>query len=257
MKRIEDFTVISHKWLNYKTFIIELEAPEALPEILPGNFAEVQISNSPKVFLRRPLSVYDADPDSHTLSFFVKVAGEGTRLMGVAKQGDIMNIIYPLGNSFSVAEGNKMLIVAGGSGIAPFMLLARRLRKLHKNITFLFGGRTAEDIVLTDKFHCFGELLITTEDGSLGEKGLVTDHTLFKNNKLEFDHIYTCGPDLMMKAIASIAKEKNIPCEISLENSMACGFGACLCCITETIEGNKCVCTEGPVFDINYLKWQT
>ena len=255
MKKVEDFKVLGHRWLNYKTFILDLEAAEELPAVLPGNFAEIEIKNSPKVFLRRPFSVFDVNPSSRTISFFIKVIGEGTRLLGEVRKGEIVNIIYPLGNSFSIPLKDRVLIVAGGSGVAPFIYYAKYLAPAKKEITFLFGGRTAEDIVLTDKFKEYGKVLVTTEDGSMGEKGLVTQHSLFLQDDLPFDHIVTCGPDPMMKAIAKLAAAKDIPCEVSLENTMACGFGACLCCIVETVNGNKCVCTEGPVFNIKELKW--
>jgi dihydroorotate dehydrogenase electron transfer subunit len=254
MKRVEDFIVINHKWLNYSSFIIELEAPATLPVIQAGNFAEIGVANSPKVFLRRPFSIYDVNPASNTISFFVKVVGEGTRLLGEARKGDKLSVMYPLGNSFSRPASGRVLAVAGGSGIAPFILYGKELQHNGTEITFLFGARSADDIVLTDQFKMLGNVLITTEDGSLGEKGLVTQHSLF-SKKLPYDLIVTCGPDPMMKAIAKIAMEQDIPCEASLENTMACGFGACLCCIVPTVSGNKCVCTEGPVFNIKDLKW--
>jgi dihydroorotate dehydrogenase electron transfer subunit len=257
MKRAGDFIVVGHKWLNYSSYIIELECPEILPDIEAGNFAEIEIVNSPKVFLRRPFSIYDIDHASNTLSFFIKVVGEGTRLLGESKNGEKINLLYPLGNSFSKPETGSVLVVAGGSGIAPFILYGRELQKRGVRVTFLFGARSADDIVLTDKFKSLGDVYITTEDGSMGEKGLVTGHSLFGNKTLPFDLIVTCGPEPMMKAVGKIAVGKGIPCEVSLENTMACGFGACLCCIVPTNEGNKCVCTEGPVFNINYLKWQS
>jgi dihydroorotate dehydrogenase electron transfer subunit len=257
MKKVEDFIVLNHKWLNYKTFIIELEATDKLPVIFPGNFAEIAITNSPKVFLRRPFSVYDVNPDNNTISFFVKVIGEGTRLLGETKKGDVLSLIYPLGNSFSIPSSGHVLVVAGGSGVAPFILYGKELQKKQVKTTFLFGARTGDEIVLVDQFRNLGEVLVTTEDGSLGEKGLVTQHSIFGNSHLSFDFIVTCGPDPMMKAVARIAKEKGIACEASLENTMACGFGACLCCIVPTTRGNVCVCTEGPVFNVNELKWQS
>ena len=255
MKRIEDFIVINHKWLNYSSFIIELEAPHTLPVIEPGNFAEIEVPNSPKVFLRRPFSIYDVNTASNSLSFFVKVIGEGTRLLGETKKGDKLNLIYPLGNTFTRPVKGRILVVAGGSGIAPFILYGKSLQNNGTEITFLFGARSADDIVLTDQFKALGNVLITTEDGSHGEKGLVTQHSMFSDKKLPFDHIVTCGPEPMMKAVAKIALESNIPCEASLENTMACGFGACLCCITPTNNGNKSVCTEGPVFNVKDLRW--
>lgn len=255
MKRVEDFIVVSHKWLNYSSFIIELEAPITLPVIQAGNFAEIEVTNSPKVFLRRPFSFYDVDQAANTISFFVKVVGEGTRLLGEARKGDKLSVIYPLGNSFSRPASGHVLAVAGGSGIAPFILYGKALQNKGSEITFLFGARSAEDIVLIDQFKMFGNVLITTEDGSQGEKGMVTQHSLLNKKILPYDFIVTCGPDPMMKAIAKIATERDIPCEASLENTMACGFGACLCCIVPTVSGNKCVCTEGPVFNIKDLKW--
>lgn len=255
MKRVEDFIVVHHKWLNYSSFIIELEAQDILPDIEPGNFAEIQISNSPKVFLRRPFSIYDVNPANNTLSFFVKVIGEGTRLLGETRKGDKLNLIYPLGNSFSNPASGKVLVIAGGSGLAPFILYGKSLQNTSTEITFLFGAKSADDIVLTNEFKALGKVLITTEDGTLGEKGLVTQHSLFKNKNLPFDHIVTCGPEPMMKAVGKITMERNIPCEASLENTMACGFGVCLCCIVPTVDGNKSVCTEGPVFNIKDLKW--
>jgi len=159
-----------------------------------------------------------------------------------------------LGNSFSVVGEGKALIVGGGSGIAPFIQLGRELKRRSIQTTFLIGGRTKNDVFLTDEFSKFGEVLVTTEDGSRGEKGFVTHHSVFSGD-FDFNKIYTCGPDPMMKAIAKIATEKNIDCKASLENMMACGIGACLCCVTPTINGNKVVCTEGPVFNTKELGW--
>ena len=255
MKRIEDFTVIQHHWLNENTFLIELKSSGQLPVILPGNFAQIQINNTPGVFLRRPFSIYNADYKNNTLTFFIKIVGKGSRELGLLKPGDITSIIYPLGNTFSLPDKDKVLIVGGGSGIAPFLLLGKSFSEHQKKTTFLIGGQSKQDIMLTGTFKKYGDVLITTEDGSLGEKGLVTDHSVFNNNNFGYDMIYTCGPDPMMKAVANIARNKNIPCEASLENIMACGFGACLCCVVETTSGNKCVCTEGPVFNINDLAW--
>lgn len=255
MKKIEDFTVLGHKWLNYKTFIIEVLASEPLPDIFPGNFAEIEIRNSPRIFLRRPFSIYDVNRQVNSISFFVKVVGEGTRLLGELRKGDKVNLIYPLGNSFHVTGRSKVLIVAGGSGIAPFMMLGRALKEQNSAITFLFGARTKDDVVLINQFGKLGNVLVTTEDGSVGEKGLVTQHSIFRNASLPFDYIATCGPEPMMKAVSAIAMQNGITCQASLENTMACGFGACLSCVVATADGNKCVCTEGPVFNVEYLRW--
>ena len=255
MKRIEDLTVKDLRWLNSNSYVLELSGSEAIQDIRPGNFAEIRVDNHPYVFLRRPFSYLDYNKDEKTVSFFVKAIGKGTRKLGTLKKGETVNIIHPLGNSFSIPENKKVLITGGGSGIAPFIMLGRKLKEKGNEIHILTGGRTAEDILFTDEFREYGEVYCTTEDGSHGEKGLLTQHSIFSGNAFDYDLIYTCGPDGMMKAVASIAKERSIDCEASLENLMACGFGVCLCCIQETTEGNKCVCTEGPVFNINELKW--
>jgi dihydroorotate dehydrogenase electron transfer subunit len=254
MKKIQDFTVKEYKWLNSSSYIIVLESSEPIPEIKPGNFAELKIPDSSDVFLRRPLSVLDADSKKKTLSFYVKVIGKGTKKLGELNLGETVNVIYPLGNSFVVNGSKKALIVGGGSGIAPFILLGRELQLADIEITFLLGARTADEIVLTEEFEKYGKVLATTEDGSFGEKGLVTQHSVF-NGSFDFDKIYTCGPEPMMKAVSNIAMKRNIECEASLENMMACGFGACLCCVTDTTSGNLCVCTDGPVFNTKVLRW--
>jgi dihydroorotate dehydrogenase electron transfer subunit len=254
MKRIQDFKLKEYKWLNYQNYILTLKTTDTIAEIKPGNFAELKIPNAPDVFLRRPLSVLDVDHDENTISFYVKIIGKGTEKLGKLRGGDKVNVIYPLGNSFSINGTNKALLVGGGSGIAPFMLLGRELKQKGVEITFLIGARTKEDVLLTNEFKKLGDVLVTTEDGTMGQTGLVTHHSVF-SEEFQFDKIYTCGPDLMMKAIAEIAAEKGVDCEASLENMMACGFGACLCCIVETHGGNKCVCTEGPVFNTKELAW--
>lgn len=254
MKRIQDFKFKDYKWLNYQNYILTLKTSDSIADIKPGNFAELKIPNAPDVFLRRPLSILDVNHDKNTISFYVKIIGKGTEKLGKLQSGDKVNVIYPLGNSFSVNGTKKALLIGGGSGIAPFILLGRELKQKGIDITFLIGARTKEDVLLTDEFEKLGEVLVTTEDGTMGQTGLVTYHSVFTDEFL-FDKIYTCGPDPMMKAIAKIAEEKGVDCEASLENMMACGFGACLCCVVETNGGNKCVCTEGPVFNTKELAW--
>lgn len=254
MKRIEDLSVLEVRWLNSNSYVLVLSGSNALSDIKPGNFGEIRVDGHPDVFLRRPFSYLDFDKKENTVSFFIKAIGKGTNKLGELDQGDTVNVIHPLGNEFSIPESKKVLITGGGSGIAPFIMLGRELKAKGNEVHILTGGRTKEDILFTDEFSRFGDVACTTEDGSLGEKGLLTEHSIFKGS-FDFDMIYTCGPEGMMKAVGAIAQEKGIPCEASLENLMACGFGVCLCCIQETDEGNLCVCTEGPVFNVNKLKW--
>lgn len=255
-KIVEDHQIVDIQYPIEGNYIITLKSPVEIPPVLPGQFAEILIHNNPQVFLRRPFSILDVDYEKREVSFYVKVIGKGTQQLGEYKVGDTVNIIYPLGNSYNIPKDAKeVLIVGGGSGIAPFILLGRELKKNNIKTTFLLGGRSKKDILLTDQFSAYGEVFATTEDGSFGEKGLVTQHSIFTSAEFIFDKIFTCGPDPMMKAVGKIAQEKKVACEVSLENMMACGFGICLCCVTATNEGNKRVCKEGPVFNVNYLKW--
>ena len=252
MKKIIDFTVKENRRLNSANFLLVLHSEE-LPEILPGQFVNVRVENSPATFLRRPISVNDIEPAKKLLYLMIKIAGAGTLKLSELLPGDKLNIILPLGNSFTIPESGRCLLVGGGVGIAPMLHLSRELKERGFSPELLIGVRSKQDIVLKEEFEKYAKVYFTTEDGSFGEKGYPTQHSVLKER---FDHIFCCGPEPMMKAVARYAYANNVDCEVSLENMMACGIGACLCCVNDTKEGNKCVCTEGPVFNINDLKWQ-
>ncbi|MDE6206105.1 MAG: dihydroorotate dehydrogenase electron transfer subunit [Duncaniella sp.] len=225
-----------------------------LPVILPGQFVQVA-ANTPGVFLRRPISINDVNYDQNTIDLLIRKAGKGTSTLVTLKEGDKLNILLPLGNGFSldVTSGSRLLLIGGGVGVAPLLYLGRKLKEAGHKPEFLLGARSAADLLELDDFAAVGTVHVSTEDGSMGECGLVTRHSALEGN---IDTIYCCGPAPMMKAVAAIARERAINCEVSLENMMACGLGACLCCVENTVKGNVCVCTEGPVFNINLLNWQ-
>ncbi len=252
-KFIHDFEVSLNNQITDDYFALNLKCPVSLPPILPGQFAEVLVGNSAVTYLRRPFSIYDVDYSKNELSLLIKKVGNGTLALSNLKVGETLNLVYPLGNSFSIPKGEKALLVGGGVGIAPMLLLSRMLKEKGFQTDVLIGGRTKNDILEPDKYSAFGNVYITTDDGSMGEKGMVTQHSVFAENVSEYSQIYACGPDPMMKAVARVAASNNIPCEISLENTMACGIGACLCCVVETVDGNKTTCIEGPVFDTKKL----
>ncbi len=254
-KVLQNLKVIRNIQLNPDHYLLELLAPEKLPEILPGQFVEVLIDNSKNTFLRRPFSIHNVDYAENTISLLIKRVGEGTRMLGYLEKGDFLNVIYPLGNGFSLPEYDKVLLIAGGIGIAPLLYMAKYLYGKELAHSILIGGKSKQDILRLDEYKKYGKVYITTEDGSLGEKGVVTNHSILKVNNKNFKKIYACGPEPMLKAVARYAEDNNIDCEISLENTMACGIGACLCCVAETTEGNRCVCTDGPVFNLSELKW--
>ena len=253
-KYILDLTVRSVENLSPKHVLIKLTDHQPLPEMLPGQFVEVRVDGSRSTFLRRPISIHFVDKESNELWLMVAMIGDGTRQMGRLQAGDTLNCVLPLGNAFTMpaAKDEKVLLVGGGVGVAPMLYLGSTLHAQGIQPTFLLGGRTAQDLLELDLFNKYGRVCVTTEDGSMGEKGFVTNHSVLNEH---FDRICTCGPTPMMKAVAHYAKEHDITCEVSLENLMACGLGACLCCVEKTTEGNLCVCKEGPVFNIHRLLW--
>lgn len=266
-KAIVDLSVVSNLRLSdmYSCLILrdlsgdsELNASECanaafdFNSVRPGQFVEVQIPNG-ATFLRRPISVNDVDASRRELQLLVRNAGEGTNMLCNVSMGQKINVVMPLGNGFSLDKaGEKPLLVGGGVGVAPLLYLGKKLRDNGICPTFLLAAKTEADLLQLAEFQMVGDVLLATDDGSVGYHGLVTGHPALNQ---EWDMIYCCGPMPMMKGIARIANENNLPCEVSLENTMACGLGACLCCVEDTVDGHVCVCTEGPVFDIHRLKW--
>jgi dihydroorotate dehydrogenase electron transfer subunit len=257
-KYILDLTVKAVERISPKHVLIRLTDDKPLPEMVPGQFVEVRVDGSPTTFLRRPISINFVDYQQNELWLMVAMVGDGTKALGKLQKGDKLNCVLPLGNGFSFQSdgiaSHKALLVGGGVGVAPLLYLGAQMKEQGVEPTFLLGARTASDLLMLDEFKKYGRVCVTTEDGSEGEKGFVTNHSLLQQE--HFDMIYTCGPTPMMKAVARYAKEKGIACEASLENLMACGLGACLCCVEKTTEGNLCVCKDGPVFNINRLLWQ-
>lgn len=257
MKQLTDFTVIAVD--HYGTLYSRLRVTPAdpwhqLPAIKPGQFVQIAVE-TPGVLLRRPISINDVDPEARTIDLLIRRAGRGTAALTALSPGATINILLPLGNDFTINDiptSSRLLLIGGGVGVAPLLYLARCLRQKGYKPEFLLGARSASDLLLLPEFSALGTVHVSTEDGSMGEKGFVTVHSALSG---EIDRIYCCGPSPMMKAVASIARDRNIDCEVSLENMMACGLGACLCCVENTVKGNVCVCTEGPVFNIKMLNW--
>jgi dihydroorotate dehydrogenase electron transfer subunit len=253
-KRVSDLKVIGNKKISSDFFLIELSGDQKLPEIKPGQFAQLKVDGSPETFLRRPISIHDVDYGTNTFKLLIQVAGTGTRHLSLLKNGDLLNIIYPLGNSFTIPSPNeRVLLIGGGCGVAPLLFLAKTLKNNGNAPDILLGFRNKDRIIEYEQYLKLGKVHLTTEDGSVGEKGYVTNHSVLKTN--QFDRVYCCGPESMMHAVASWARENDTDCEVSLENLMACGIGACLCCVVDTVHGHVCTCVDGPVFNIKDLKW--
>ena len=254
-KYVLDLKVLSNQRLGERYTLLRLTSEQPLPDLMPGQFAELRIDGSPSTFLRRPISINFLDHDSNEVWFLVAMVGEGTSRLASLRIGDFLNCVIPLGNGFSIPDSRdeRVLLIGGGVGVAPLLFLGDVLYRTGYSPTFLLGGRKATDLVMLDHFRQYGTVLLTTEDGSAGERGFVTDHSVLRQQ--QFHRIYTCGPKPMMVAVARFAKAHGITCEVSLENMMACGLGACLCCVEKTKDGNICVCKQGPVLNINQLLW--
>ncbi len=253
-KFLIDFKIIKNERLSdsYSLFVLEPTHGE-LPEMLPGQFVQVEVPNSKSTYLRRPISINYVDYANNQLWLLVRKAGEGTSSLMKLAESDVVNLMLPLGNGFTIFPGETMLLIGGGVGVAPLLYLGKKAKEAGANVKFLLGARTENDLLELEQFEAVGDVFVSTENGGKGEKGFVTQHSVL--NSGSFSRIACCGPMPMMKAVAKIAKDKSIECEVSLENVMACGLGACLCCVEDTVEGNVCVCKEGPVFNIKRLKW--
>ncbi len=255
-KTVTDFILLENKQLNKDNFRLLLQSPIPFTDILPGQFINVEINEATDIFLRRPFSILDVNYEMRTISLLVKILGRGSRKLTEAREGQKISAIFPLGKSFTLPDKNdQILLIGGGSGVAPMLFLSKICGLSPDKVNVLIGAKSSIDHIDISAYQRYGNFFFTTEDGSLGEKGYVTNHPVFTKVLTQFSKIYTCGPDLMMKSIGKAAIEKNIFCEVSLENMMACGFGVCLCCVEDTKAGHKCVCTDGPVFNVNDLKW--
>jgi len=227
-------------------------------EALPGQFVEVQVSESGSPLLRRPFGVHAVNQKKHAVDILYEVRGKGTQALSEKKPGDICDILGPLGNGFSIRTKHYPIFVAGGMGVAPLVYLAEKISVASSPGIVLIGGKTRKQILCKKEFEKLGyDVLISTDDGSLGFKGYVTDLLKRELSTLGYGPltIYACGPKPMLKEVSRIALEKNIPAQLSLEEHMACGIGACLGCVVKTPGGYKRVCKDGPVFDSDSIVW--
>lgn len=242
------YPIVSKQAIAKGIFDLTIKCPEIAEITKAGQFAQVSAEG---FFLRRPISICDIDKEKGTIRLVFEVRGKGTDKISELNKGDSIDIIAPLGNGFKVLDGKKAICIGGGIGTPPMVGIAK---EYGKNATVISGFRSANTVILQDDFKAQGnETILCTDDGTSGIHGFVTDALKEKLQTEKPDIIYACGPMPMLKAVVTIAEEYGIESQVSLEQRMACGVGACLVCVCRTVKDGKeifsHVCTDGPVFD--------
>ncbi len=242
------YPIVSKKAIAKGMFDITIHCPEVAAAAEPGQFMQVAAEG---FFLRRPISICGIDKQKGTLRIVFEVRGRGTDKISTLNEGSLIDIIAPLGKGFTVLEGKKAICIGGGIGTPPMLAIAK---EYGENATVISGFRNSSVAILQDDIKALGaKAVLCTDDGSAGIKGFVTDALKAELEKEKPDIIYACGPMPMLKGVAAVAQQNGIKCEVSLEQRMACGVGACLVCVCRTVkDGNEIfshVCKDGPVFD--------
>lgn len=239
-----DAKILRNTKVGEGVYALTVHGGALVSQVRPGQFIHLRIPSG-EAFLRRPFGIADTDENDDQLTMYYRVTGKGTHAMTDLQNGNTVNCLGPLGNGFSLSS-KRPLLVGGGMGLAPLLLLAKRFQG---EADVLMGGRNQAELFWKDIFEPHAhEIFITTDDGSIGRKGFTTELLPELLGK-KYDCIYTCGPEIMMRGIAEIAEKHDIPCQVSLEKRMACGLGACLSCVCDTANGErKKICKDGPVF---------
>lgn len=243
------YQIIEKNNLAKGIFDFEILCPETAAIAEPGQFVQAAAEG---FFLRRPISICDINKEKGTVRLVFEIRGKGTEKLAGLNKGDSIDLIAPLGNGFKVLEkGKKAICVGGGIGTPPMLSIAK---KYGENAVVISGFRNMAAVILQDDFKAVGgKTVLCTDDGSAGMKGFVTDALRAEIETAKPDIVYSCGPMVMLKNITAMCKEYGIECQVSLEQRMACGVGACLVCVCKTVkngeEFNSHVCKDGPVFD--------
>jgi dihydroorotate dehydrogenase electron transfer subunit len=251
--------VIERRKVADSTFRYTLASPFLARAVRPGNFINIRVSPSLMPLWRRPFSVHDTDPSRGQVDILFQVVGEGTRILSCASVGAELDVFGPLGNSFPLPPpGSPAVLVAGGLGIAPFLFLSRALKANGSPTHLLYGARSRSRLVELDGFQALGvEIRLATEDGSAGVRGTVVDLLQETETDLppEAWH-YVCGPLAAVSAIGRELSRRQGKVWVSLETTMACGFGACMGCAVKARgdRGYHLVCKDGPVFELSEVE---
>jgi len=256
-------TILSNSRIAPETYLLRVSAPPIAEGSLPGQFAMLKVcaETSCDPLLRRPLSIHRLDRDSGSAEFLYRVVGRGTRMLGEMKRGDTIRILGPLGRGFTLKKGCIPVLVGGGLGMAPLLFLAESL--MGRRGIIILGAVTKRHLLRLNAFAATDlELLVCTEDGSLGNRGVVTESLDRLLSELDMEArrqicVAACGPLSMLKAVVNLCKDYHVECQVSMETVMACGCGLCLGCALKAVDGFVHVCKEGPVFHAARLDWSS
>lgn len=252
--------VICNSSLGQGVYLLRLRAP--LARVEPGQFIHLRCAWGYDPLLRRPLSVHDFEPQSQEILLLYRVMGKGTAWLAERRPGDKISGLGPLGRGFVLPRGKRVAMVAGGMGVAPLFFAARRALAYGNEVVFLQGARRREELWRSEELRALGvEWEAATEDGSLGFTGLVPDLLAHHLTFRKFDCVFACGPRDMLAAVAGIAGAHRVPAQVSLEEHMACGLGACRGCVVPVYQENgdvgyENVCSDGPVFSAARVVWE-
>ena len=252
--------IIENKSIRPGYFLMTLAAPELAMVSQPGQFLHLRVADSYSPLLRRPISLHRINDEAGTVELLYQVRGPGTAALSQKVPGQLIDVLGPLGHGFKMDyPGGQAVLVAGGIGVAPLLPLAEELRRQSRKVTLILGGRSIDHLLAAESFLQAGcEVLLATDDGSAGFKGFVTELLINQLLIQPADLLYACGPGGMLARVEKICLEKNIPGQVSLEEYMGCGVGACLsCACAKNIPGDikyAKVCTDGPVFSFGEVK---
>jgi dihydroorotate dehydrogenase electron transfer subunit len=234
-------------------YLIRLDCPDITTQARPGQFVMVRCGEGPEYQLRRPLSIHRIE--GNKLSLLFNVVGKGTRWLSQRPAGEKLDLLGPLGKGFTILpDSKKLLLAAGGIGIAPLVFLAEDAVRRGKEVTLLLGAATARQLYPKRLLPAGIRLITATEDGSEGKQGMITD--ILPDFTDDTDQLFTCGPLPMYRAMAPMPELKGKPVQVSLEVRMGCGLGICYGCTVKTVNGLRQTCKDGPVFELNEVLWE-
>ncbi len=256
--RIHEFKIVENVRIAEGVMRLTIEAPRLAAAIKPGQFMSFAVPGDTTQLIRIPLSFASADAEAGTVTTYYAVVGDGTRRLAAMGVGERSSVLGPGGHGWRLPEGaSRVLVVAGGIGITPVIAAAGMAKAAGAEVDAVVGALTAAKLCGTDELAALGcaEVRVTTDDGTAGTKGFVTAEVGPMLEAGAYDVVLTCGPEPMMRAVASQAEAAGVACEVSLERMMTCGFGACNTCNVQTTDGMVGACMHGPVFDSRRVVW--